>query len=64
MTINNEQNNKNAARLGDRVLSAFIGKEAGGNIAFSTYSYTDLNKYLISKFINLSFISHGNPNVY
>lgn len=35
--------------MGDRVLSAWVGKE-GASIHFATYSYTDLNGYFIISF--------------
>lgn len=51
LTMNDVNTNKNADVLGDRVLSAWLGKDGGGVIALSTYSYLDMN-------------AKGNPNVH
>lgn len=51
LTINDDARNKNAELLGDRVLGAWVGRDAGGVLAFSTYSYLDMN-------------AKGNPNVH
>lgn len=43
VTINRKRVNLNARRLGDRVLSAWVGKRKGGVLHFPTYTYTNLN---------------------
>ena len=43
VTINPEGSNENHQRLGDRVLSAWVGQQDGGVLHFSTYTYTSLN---------------------
>ena len=43
VTVNPEGQNQNAARLGDRVLTAWVGTAEGGILHFPTYTYTDLN---------------------
>lgn len=51
LTINPEGVNQNAARLGDRTLSGWVGTAEGGILHFPTYTYTDLN-------------GNGNPNYF
>ena len=46
LTINSEKTNKDDEVLGDRTLAAWVGSEPEG-ITFSTYSYENLNGYLI-----------------
>ena len=43
VTINDESINQNYQRLGDRVLSCWVGTPQGGIISAPTYSYTNLN---------------------
>lgn len=47
LTINNQDNNHNKDVLGDRTLGVWVGNEMTQNIlAFSTYTYTDLEGYV------------------
>lgn len=48
LTINDEEHNDNATKLGDRDLAAWVGN---GNLTFATYSYSDLH-------------GNGNPNTH
>ncbi|CAD8123997.1 unnamed protein product [Paramecium sonneborni] len=41
--INKEETNKNAERLGDRTLAAWVSPAQDGIYAFATYSYKNLN---------------------
>lgn len=50
VTINPEGTNRNAEKLGDRVLSAWVGTADNGIIHMPTYTYTNLN-------------GDGNPNL-
>ena len=43
VTINPEGENGNASKLGDRVLSGWVGTPGGGILHFPTYTYTNLN---------------------
>lgn len=43
VTINPEGQNRNADKLGDRVLSAWVGTAENGIIHMPTYTYTNLN---------------------
>lgn len=49
LTINDEEHNDNAGKLGDRDLAAWVG--SSGNLHFATYSYVDLH-------------GNGNPNAH
>jgi hypothetical protein len=42
VTINDKPLNKDYGILGDRVLSGWVGKAAGGILHFPTYTYTNL----------------------
>lgn len=43
VTINNQRDLRNVGRLGDRDLSLWVGKPAGGILHFTTYSYANMN---------------------
>lgn len=43
VTVNDEDTNLNYQRLGDRVLSCWVGTSGGGILHAPTYTYTNLN---------------------
>lgn len=43
VTVYPEGLNQNYKRLGDRVLTGWVGTNDGGSLHMPTYTYTDLN---------------------